>query len=196
VEIRAHVLTFPDDTGWRAAETHYARGEALRFLVHMGHEQRGDAGPFPKPNEKTHHFLDGPGVKRSERLIHQQQVGIRGEGAYYGDTTRLPERKLAGIVVTPAPEPGLPEQSQRPASVRSRRDHDVLDQRSPRKEARFLKHHRLAAPKVEPTAEFRQEPRDDHQQRGFANSRRPDERDGLSALDIETDVAENLGSTA
>src|SRR5262249_3461933 len=134
-------------------------------------------------------------VKRYERLVEQEQIGLDREGTRQRYPPREAERQLAGVVIAVG---GKPERAEQGCEAgigyeRGCEPHGLLD-RAPRQESRLLEHHpeRAVGRQRHASLEIAIEPREDAQQRGFAAARRPHERRDLAVTEAEGKLAQHL----
>src|SRR5207253_1298293 len=168
-------------------------------------EHDGRPGLLPDPQQLDVQPLAGHLVERAEGLVHQEDRRLERERARDRDALLHPAGELPGIALL---EPGeLDEREHRLRSIRTsgpvlrahfERQFDVALDRAPIKEDRRLEDHAVVA--VEPRAVRRLavhldrscawlgEIADEPQERGFAASRRTDERDECAPRDLEVDV--------
>src|SRR5438876_1120682 len=87
------------DAARPAAEHHHAVGEINRLVDLVGDEEHRLLAARPDARELGLHDLARLRVERRERLVHQQHLGIDGQGP--GEVYPLPHaaRELAGIVL-------------------------------------------------------------------------------------------------
>src|SRR5712664_1795360 len=62
-------------------------------------EHNGLMVVLPHARKPLLHLASREIVERAERLIHQDDLGIGGEGSCQGDALRLPSRQLRGILI-------------------------------------------------------------------------------------------------
>src|SRR3954452_19736579 len=135
-------------------EQHDPVAEARRLAHVVGDEQDGLAGGLPDPLQLVVEHVARHRVERTERLVHQQDLGVAGERPGEGRPLAHPARELVRL----APREGrqldhVEELGHMRAAVRLRdllelqRQLDVLLDGQPREQRRLLEHERrLAGP--------------------------------------------------
>ncbi len=84
-----------DATGARAHDQDSV-GERDGLVDIMSDEDNGDANLRPYVEQHTLHHRSGLSVEGAERLVHQQDARIVGEGTGYSDTLLHAARQLLG----------------------------------------------------------------------------------------------------
>ncbi len=174
----------------------------------MRHHDRGDAEPPLQPADLEAQRLAHPRVERGQRLVEQEQGGLRRERAGQRHALLLAARELGGILVLVLPEPHQREElvdaavdlrARRPAPLEAvgdvARDGEVREQRIRLEDdavvplsGRQPRH--VAARHADEPRVLALEAGDDPQERGLAAAARPEEADELAGLDGQRDVAE------
>lgn len=67
------------------------------LLLVVGHQDRRDSQLALDPVKRAAQLRPDLDVQRSERLVQEKDLGLRGEGARQGDTLLLPPRKLTRV---------------------------------------------------------------------------------------------------
>ena len=199
---RAHLL--------HGAVVHHddAIGHGQRLFLVVRHHDRGDAEPPLQPADLEAQRLAHPRVERGQRLVEQEQGGLRRERAGQRHALLLAARELGGILVLVVPEPHQREELVDAAvDLRARRaaplepvgdiarDGEVREQRIRLEDdavvslgGRQPRH--VAARHADEPRVLALEAGDDPQERGLAAAARPEEADELAGLDGQRDVAE------
>ena len=115
-------------------------------------------GPRPDPLELVVEDVAGHGVERAERLVHQQDVGVLGEGPGQGHALTHATRQLVRPLVGEAAEVHELEQLRAPAPAARpwarraslQRERHVLAGGEPREQRRLLEHQRRPARRPRP----------------------------------------------
>ena len=140
-----------------ALEDRDAVGHLDRLVHVMGHEHDRLADLLLEPQELVLEAFAPDRVDRAERLVHEHDRRIRGEGASHADALALAAGELARISVTVGRlEPDEVEQLVRPRAdalgrpaQEARHDPDVLGDGEVRKEADLLDDVADASPKLD-----------------------------------------------
>ena len=101
---RCRRRTRPTTRPGRLVEQHDAVGEPGRLPHVVGHEQHGEVALAPERLELVVEQVAGHGVERAERLVHEQDVGVLGEGPGQGDPLAHAARQLVGRACAEAVE--------------------------------------------------------------------------------------------
>src|SRR5215470_709367 len=212
VQARARQIDRNDaiDRAGPRAHDHDPRREEHGLGDAMGDEQRGGAGFAPDLEQLQVEPLARHLVECAERLVHQQNGRVEREGPRDRHPLLHPPGELPRIVVA---EPLEADQTQERARALAsllegaagqlERQPDILDHRPPIVEHGGLEDDAVVTVQprlarrlpVHPDAARRglDEVADDPQERGFAATGRPDDRDELAAVHPERQVAQRLG---
>jgi hypothetical protein len=186
-----------------AGEHDDAVGQAGRLAHVVGDEEDGEAAVAPQRLELVVQQVAGHGVEGAERLVHEQHVGVLGEGAGQGD----PLAHAAGQLVGPLAPEGLEvdgaEQRLHPRlalgpghATELERELHVRPDREPREQGGVLEHEGGPALGVGTTGGRRVEPGDEVEQRALAAPRGADHAHELAAGDVEVDAVERSDGVA
>src|SRR3990170_585427 len=179
-------------------------GDGLEEVV--GDEDHGLPVPLPDPEEL---FLEdelGLGVEGAEGLVHQEDVGIPGEGPRERDALAHPLGELARVASLEAGEPGEPEEVPRPRLApigglagELGAEGDVGEAGAPGQEGVAREH--VADARVDPVhgdtvhrhpaGRRGKEPGDDVEEGGLAAATGPDDGEELALGHLEADVGEH-----
>jgi hypothetical protein len=139
----------------------------------------------------------GHRVERTERLVHEQDVGLLGERAGQCRALAHAARQLVGPLVAEAVEVDRADQLGRPLLAvgaghpgQPHRQLDVLGDGEPGEQRRFLEHHRGAAADLDLAAGRGFEAGDEIQDGRLAAPGCADQADELTAFDGEIDIAQ------
>ena len=190
---------------------HHAGRQEDRFGDRVGHEHHGRSSLPPDLHQLEVHPLARHLVEGPEGLVHQQQLGVEGEGARNRDPLLHAARQLPGMFPPEAFELDQLQELARPTCALVpgeahdlERQLDVPRDRSPVHEHRRLEHHPVIP--VEPCAAgglavHEDLPRgrgrqvaDQPQQCRLATPRRTDEGHELALADLQVDPLERFDS--
>ena len=116
--------------------------ESHRFVQVVGHKQRGYGAILDQHRKFVAQLRRQRGIERGERLIEQEQFRLHRKGARQRDATRQPEREFARDNASDAGSARERQTMPRACDSALRRDQtDVVLNRSPRQQPRFLEYH-------------------------------------------------------
>ena len=180
-------------------EEHHAIRQAGRLPHVVGDEHDAEVAIGPEALELGVQEVAGHGVEGAEGLVHEEDVGLLGEGPGDGDPLAHAARELVGHLRPEAVEvhgvqqlvglvvalpPGDASELQGQLDVRS--------DRQPREQRRLLEHESDPSSPVDRAGGGLVEPGDEVEEGGLAASRRADEADELAGCDVEVDAVERM----
>ena len=162
----------------------------------MRHEQYGMRPLLPQPDDQFADATRGRRVQRNQRLVHQQQVGVDGEGAHQGGAAAHAHRQPLRIAVLGFRQADHLEQviDIGRIGVGRQGQFDVFPHRAPGQQARVLEYitqsWRLAGRQsvTDFAVEMAVQPGNQIQQRGLAAAGRADQTDELPGGQFQAQV--------
>src|SRR5690349_1601051 len=174
-----------DDPARAAAQQHHPVAEADGLAHVVGDEEHGQLLLAPDPLELVVQDVAGHRVQGAERLVHQQDVGVLGQGAGEGDALAHAAGELVRALVAEAPETddleqllgALPALGAGDAGQAQRQFH-VAGDGQPREQGRLLEHQGdVPAADVQAAAADLVEAGDEREQRALAAAGRTQQAD-------------------
>src|SRR5581483_25811 len=136
-----------DDAARAAGEHQHPVTEADGLPHVVGDEDDDDPGLLPHPLELVVEQVAGDGVEGPERLVHEEDGGVLGDGPGQGHPLAHAARQLVGPLRAVALEPHHAEQLAGPVLTlgpgdagQAQRQVDVAPHRQPGEQRRFLEH--------------------------------------------------------
>ena len=179
--------------------------QSYRLLDVVGHEHDALAVCRPDAQELVAHHDLRLRIERSERLVHQHDLGVIGQQSSESDTLTHAARECSWIVMTELGEPEQVEQGADavrvlvPGYVSALESHgDVCAYVDPRQQRVTLKHEantRLSPARVrQPNLACRgpHKARDQPENRGLAAAARPHDGQEFATVQCECDVTQYL----
>src|SRR3984893_16947068 len=186
-------------------------GEENRFLDAVGDKQHGIAVAQPHPLQIKIHLLEGGGVQRTGRLVHQEETGVLYQRAADRHALAHSAGQLARIFLL---EFGKPDRAQKLAGLRTMdgwielldldRQQHIAEHGAPVEENVALKDNGdiiddaldRAIPDADCAGGRRNEPGNQHQQGALSAPARPHDGDECAGLDGQVEFAQRLDFAA
>ena len=176
-----------------ARQQHDPVGEAGGLAHVVGDEHDAEVPVGPQPLELVVEQVAGHGVEGAEGLVHEEDVGLLGEGPGDGDPLAHAAGQLVGpLVAEPVEVDGVQELLGLPGPLALRGtpaqlegELDVAADREPREQRRLLEHQGDPAAAVDGARRRGVEAGDEVEQRALAAARGADEAHELAGVHLE-----------